>query len=153
MITLIDCTVHLDPSSPIVNIPIHQTKSNTTSTQPNLIDFERRTDRIRPCLVCKRNFDDSRSTSVCATCDQKMKYTSVPRQPLPIRYPSTANYAPSYIGSDFISRVPAMPKVRGLQKVVCPHCKNFNMVHVTSDRMDYNCSICGTHLRLANVHG
>lgn len=151
--TLIDCNVHLDLSSTTVKIPIHHVKSNATSVQPNLIDFDRRTDRIRPCLVCKRNFDDSRSTSVCPNCDMKINYAPAARQAMPMRYLPGPNYPPSYGGSDFISRAPPVPKVRGPQKIVCPHCRNINMVHVTSDRIDYNCSICGTHLRFANVYG
>ena len=123
------------------------------STQSNLIDFDRKTDRIRLCLMCKQYFEDLRSTSVCSNCDQKMKYPPVSRKTMLIRSPPTVNYPPSYGASDFITgNRSSAPRVRGLQRTLCPHCKNFNMVNVTPDRMDYNCSICGTYLRFSNVY-
>jgi hypothetical protein len=132
----------LDQQNP-VRIPIQFTSVDSPS---NLIDFDRKTDQIRPCIVCKRYFDDLSSTGLCSECD----YKKVPRSRRVIITQSTPinTYSSIYKNSDFISPLSSSSpsKIRGPLKISCPNCKYINMVNSIQNGMNYTCSVCRTFL-------
>jgi len=133
----------LDPQNP-VRIPIHYTSVDSPS---NLIDFDQKTDKIRPCIVCKRNFYDLSSTGLCSECDYKKFPPS--RRVLITPSSSINTYSPMYKNSDFISPLSSSSspsKIRGPLKITCPNCKYINVVNSIPNGMDYTCSICRTFL-------
>ena len=114
-------------------------------------DVGRRKDLVQLCLICRRNYQDSRLTGICSDCEQEIKPAPVARHAMPMQYSPFTDYPTWYRGHGAIPREPFVPKLRSVKRVVCSNCECDNMVHVTSDRMDYNCSICGTHLSLSAI--
>ncbi len=111
-----------------------------------MIDFDQKTDKIRPCIVCKHYFNDLLATGICADCDYNMKhrpqrYFPIVRAPLPNIYPTSQRT------SDFITPL-SSSRNRGPQKLVCPHCRNINLVNNVQNGRDYTCSICQTILHI-----
>ncbi len=132
----------LEQQQNFVRIPCQYKESDPPS---NLVDFEQKTDRIRPCIVCKHYFNDLLATGICPDCDYKLKqrpprYVSFVRAPLPNIYP------PLHRNSDFTTPLSSSSGTRDPQKLVCPHCKNLNLVNSIQNGRDYTCSICQTVL-------
>jgi len=111
----------------------------------NLIDFEQKTDRIRPCIVCKHYFNDLSSTGLCSECDYKKK-PPLTRHVVITRSSPINTYSTVYKNSDFLSPLssasPSASKIRAPLKVICPRCRNLNMVNGIQNRTDYVCSVC-----------
>jgi hypothetical protein len=118
-----------------------------------LIDFEQKTDRIRPCIVCKHYFEDLLSTGLCTECDFNVK-NSRPRQRITIRSSATNIYPPSYKNSDFITPLSSSStsKIKASQKISCPRCKNLNMLNGVQNGAVYTCSVCQTILQIPRYY-
>ncbi len=118
--------------------------------QSNLIDFEQKTDKIRPCIVCKHYFNDLSSTGLCSECDYKKKPSPPPRHVIITRSSPINPYSSLYKSSDFLSPLSSRSssKIRVPLKMTCPHCKYINMVNSTQNGMDYTCSVCKSILHI-----
>ncbi|CAF0729903.1 unnamed protein product [Adineta ricciae] len=131
------------PAYSSVQIPIHFEKTNSPS---NLIDFEQKTDRIRPCIVCKLNFDDISSTRICRDCDYNSKHPIRPTvgyQPT-TRVPPIYTYPRLTAASDFITPYAhtTTTRLRPLNRLLCRHCNNVNMINDRYRGNEYLCSVC-----------
>ncbi len=145
LIHLIYLRIVLDPQRKPVPVPVHITKYDSPS---NLIDFEQKTDRIRPCIVCKRYFNDLSSTGLCSECDYK-KNPSLPRQIIIRRSPPTnTTYTTIYPNSDFMTPLSFSSRTKGPLKIICPRCKSLNVVNNIQHSTDYTCSICRALLHI-----
>ncbi|CAF0741453.1 unnamed protein product [Rotaria sp. Silwood1] len=123
----------------LVRIPVNVVKSDSSPT--NLIDFEQKTDKIRPCIVCKRNFNDLLSTALCSECDYNKKHL-LPRHVVTLR-PSPMNIYPTlYKTSDFITPLPSSPKIKGPLKIICQYCRSLNLLNDIKNGTNHSCSIC-----------
>ncbi|CAF0762003.1 unnamed protein product [Adineta ricciae] len=131
------------PTYSSVRIPIHFEKTNSPS---NLIDFEQKTDRILPCLLCKRNFNDISSTRICPDCDYKSKYPIRPNAgyQTTTRMPPMYTYSRPAATSDFIIPYPhtATTRSRTSNMITCQHCHSPNMVNDRFRGNEYICSVC-----------
>ena len=100
------------------------------SPSTDLVDFEQQTDRLRPCLVCKRMFNDISSTKVCPNCTAQNNYSSV-------RHVTIRRTPATYTTSDFLT-----PKMRGPLKITCSKCQAFNLLNHIQNGHSYYCSRC-----------
>ncbi|CAM4866712.1 unnamed protein product [Rotaria socialis] len=114
-------------------------KSDSSST--NLIDFDQKTDRIRPCIICKMNFDDISSTGLCSNCCDYNRNRPLPRQVVLLRPSPLGVYPTSYSSSDFISPISSSSKMKGQIKILCSKCNYLNVLHGTAYGAS-RCSIC-----------
>ncbi|CAF2062373.1 unnamed protein product [Rotaria magnacalcarata] len=114
--------------------------AKSDSSSNNLIDFDQKTDRIRPCIICKMNFHDLQSTGLCSNCDYN-RIRLLPRQVAPIRPSPLGVYPTSYSSSDFISPVSSSSKMKGQIKITCSQCRSINLLHGIAYGAN-RCSIC-----------
>ncbi len=140
-----ECTNSKKKPSPVTRTVITKSSPPTNiSPSTNLVDFEQKTDKIRPCIVCKTNFDDLLLTGLCSKCNH-LKNPSAQRHVTIRRAPANNNYS----SSDFLTPH-SSPKIRGPLKLTCPHCKRFNMINNVQSGIDYTCSICNRVLSIPN---
>jgi len=125
-----------------IQIPIQYIKSD-------LIEFDKKTDKTRQCLVCKRLFHhDLSSTFLCPDCDYQ-KHHPLTTHPVVLRRSPPTNYNTTvYSNSDFVTPFSSSSKIRGPSKIICPRCRNLNLVNNTNDGAIYACSICRTVLHI-----
>jgi hypothetical protein len=121
--------------------------SQPTSISPstNLVDFDKKTDSIRLCIVCNKYFEDISYTSVCSDCNH-LKNPSAQRYVTVRRAPAN----PTYSNSDFLTPHSSSSKIRGPLKIICSNCNRLNMINHIQPGMDYTCSICSRSLRIPN---
>lgn len=119
-------------------------KSDLSST--NLIDFEQKTDQVRPCIVCKRYFYDLTSTGLCSDCNYN-KNSVIHRPAIQLRALPTVNHTTIYRNSDFLTPISIMSRVKGPQKITCPRCRNLNLLNgITTGT--HRCSVCQSILHV-----
>lgn len=106
------------------------------SSSTDLVDFEQQTDHLRPCIVCKQLFNDISSTKVCPKCIQQYQFSTV-RHVTIRRTPANNIHQNSYTSSDFLT-----PKSRGPLKIICPTCKEFNLLNHVENGSLYQCTRC-----------
>ncbi len=129
------------------HVIIRQSPPTNTSISTNLVDFEQKTDKIRPCIVCRQYFNDLLSTGLCSDCDYK-KNPGVTRQVFIRRAPPINTYSTVYQNSDFITPRSSSPKIRGPLKIRCHQCGNLNVIASMQSGLDYGCSICRALLQI-----
>ncbi|CAF2325213.1 unnamed protein product [Rotaria sp. Silwood2] len=128
-----------------IQIPVNVIKSDSSSM--NLIDFEQKTDKIRPCIVCKHYFNDLLSTGLCSECDYNRKHP-LPRHVTTLRSSPMNIYSTSYKNSDFISPLQSSPKIKGPHKIFCQQCRSLNILNGIKHGTNHSCSICKTILNV-----
>ncbi|CAF0887091.1 unnamed protein product [Rotaria sordida] len=128
-----------------IRIPVNVVKQ--TSSPTNLIDFEQKTDKIRPCIVCRRNFNDLLSTGLCSDCDYNKK-PSLPRHIVTIRSSPINIYQTLYKNSDFITPLSSSPRIKGPLRINCQHCRSLNLLNDIKNGTNNCCSICKATLNI-----
>ncbi len=119
-------------------------KPSVSSNNQNLTIYEQRRAPPDKCLLCNRLFDDIESRRFCPQCDGRIQnvtsYDDVPRRPSS-RSRSTNIYLPEY-DRGYTSILSPVPKARPQRKIICPHCKNPNLLYSLSSNSDFRCSAC-----------
>jgi len=150
-----------DPHKFYTDQHVNRQFTNVPSVYPDLIDFDKKTDRIRSCIICKNHYEDIRSSAVCPDCDSQInnpssRRTIVIRHAAP-RTPATAlppihftSYAKQ---SDFLTPnpIPVQPppiRPRNTRSMICSFCRATNVVNLQTYQQFHTCFGCGHHLQV-----
>ncbi len=132
-----ECDYKKKPSPITRTVVIKQSPPTTISPSTNLVDFEQKTDQIRPCIVCKRYFEDLSLTGLCSDCNYQ-RNPSTTRHVTIRRAPVTNTYS----NSDFLTPHSSSVKIRGPLKIVCPYCRVLNLINTVQYGSNSICSAC-----------
>ncbi len=119
-------------------------RPSSSSNNQNLPVYEQIPTPRDLCLLCDRPFDDLRSTHICPMCDYKLRYPSS-YDVLPSRPNTRSRPTNMYLSGYDHGYSPVLsptPKTRPVRKIICPHCRNPNLVQNLTHNSDYRCSAC-----------
>ena len=119
-------------------------QSSLLSNSQNVAINEGRHISLDKCVLCHRPFYDIHSTRFCPVCEDKIQ-----RAPLRddiLSRPNTGSrsttmYLPSH-DRGYSPVLSPTPKTRPLRKILCPHCKNPNLLQNLTSSSDFRCSVC-----------
>jgi predicted amidophosphoribosyltransferase len=132
------------PQPTSIQIPVQVLKPSSSSDNQNLTIYEQRRALRDLCVLCDQPFNDWQSVRICPTCDYKIRYPSVYddiRSRPNTRSRSTNIYLPTS-DRDYTASLSPVPKTRPLSKIICPHCKNPNLLHNLTRNTEFRCSAC-----------
>ncbi len=120
------------------SIPVRIVRSNSPSN-----DADQRTVPRDLCVLCDRPFDDAKSTHICSMCDYKLRYPSS-YDVLPSRNNTRtqSNMHLSEYDRGYSPVLSPTPKTRPVSKIICPHCRNPNLVQNLTPNSEYRCTAC-----------
>jgi DNA-directed RNA polymerase subunit RPC12/RpoP len=120
------------------SIPVRIAPSNSPSN-----DSDQRVDRSALCLLCNQPFDDVLGRHFCPECDERLKnteYHDVSSRPS-TRSRSTNMYS-SRSDRGYSPVLSPTPKTRPARKIICPHCRNPNLLQNLTHNSEYRCTAC-----------
>lgn len=138
-----------------IPIPVEITPSNSSSNYVNLTSRREGRATFATCILCDQRFDNYSSQRMCPNCDYETRNAALHNdafyRPNSIRSRSTNIYFPTYDRAYQSVISPAL-QTRVSKKVLCPNCRNLNLLSNLTNNTEFRCSACQTPIPTAYLY-